>query len=67
MSSTVTRPSEHVAANRRRAFMWAPLLLAGVLVSLVGGPMITVFNGLDLVGAAMMLGALAGFVRELDK
>lgn len=47
--------------------MWAPLLLAGVLVSLVGGPMITVFNGLDLVGAAMMLGALAGFVRELDK
>lgn len=65
--AAVVRPSERVAAQRRRAFLWLPLLVAGVLVSLAGGPMITVFNSLDAVGLALMVGGLAGFIREVEK
>lgn len=63
----VVRPSERVGARRRRLILWLPLLIAGVLFSGAGGPMITIFNSLDLIGAALMLGALVGFVKEMDK
>ncbi|ALV45809.1 hypothetical protein MB46_10290 [Arthrobacter alpinus] len=65
--SAGVRPSERVAAQRRRAFLWLPLLVAGALVSLAGGPMITVFNSLDAAGLALMVGGLVGFIREVEK
>lgn len=63
----VVCPSQRVAANRRRAFLWLPLLVAGVLVMLVAGPMIPVFNSLDVAGLALMVGGLLGFIREVEK
>ncbi|SEE25215.1 hypothetical protein SAMN04489740_0973 [Arthrobacter alpinus] len=65
--AAVVRPSERVASRRRRAFLWLPLLVAGALVSLAGGPMITVFNSLDTAGLALMVGGLVGFIREVEK
>lgn len=63
----VVRPSGRVAAQRRRAFLWLPLLMAGVLVSLAGGPMITIFNSLDAIGLALMVGGLVAFIRDVEK
>lgn len=65
--AAAVRPSDRVAAQRRRAFLWLPLLLAGVLVSLAGGPMITVFNSLDAIGLALMVGGLVAFIRDVEK
>lgn len=66
MTVSMVTPSRRVAANRRRAFLWL-LLLAGVLVSIAGGSMITVFNSLDVAGLALMVAAVAGFIREVEK
>lgn len=63
----VMRPSERVAARRRRAFIWAPLLVLGAVISLAGGPMIEVFNSLDVMGLACTVVGLLGFVREVDR
>lgn len=63
----VVRPSERVAAARRRVFLWAPLLVAGFLVSMAGGPMIDKFNGLDVAGLAFLVAGVLGFIRELDR
>lgn len=65
--AAVVRPSARVAAQRRRAFLWLPLLVVGVLVSLAGGPMITVFNSADAAGLALMGAGLVGFIREVEK
>lgn len=59
-------PSTRVAANRRRALLWLPLLVAGAVVSLAAGPMLTGFNSLDAAGLVFMAAGLAGFVREAD-
>jgi len=66
MSARMVRPSARVAARRRRVFLWGPLLVAGVLVSLAGAPMVTVFNSLDIAGVVLMLGGLSGFIFELE-
>ncbi|WP_343317743.1 hypothetical protein AAFM46_10880 [Arthrobacter sp. TMP15] len=63
----VVRPSVRVAANRRRAFLWLPVLLTGALVSVAGGSMITVFNSLDAAGLVLLLAGLFGFIREVEK
>lgn len=65
--AAVMRPSERVAARRRRAFIWAPLLVLGAVISLAGGPMIEVFNSLDVMGLACTVVGLLGFVREVDR
>ena len=65
--AAMVRPSERVAARRRRVFIWAPLLVLGVLISLAGGSMIDVFNGLDVIGLSFIVVGLFGFVREVDK
>jgi len=62
----MVRPSARVAAQRRRLLVWWPLLVAGVLVSLAGAPMVTVFNSLDIAGVVLMFGAVAGFIYELE-
>lgn len=65
--AAMVRPSERVAARRRRAFLWLPLLVLGAMISLAGGPMIAVFNSLDVFGLAFTVVGLLGFVREVDK
>lgn len=60
-------PSSHVAANRRRALLWLPLLLAGMVVTLAAAPMIVTFNSLSVIGLVLMAAGVAGFVRELDR
>ncbi|WP_133159088.1 hypothetical protein [Arthrobacter glacialis] len=67
MSAPYVRPSERVAARRRRLFLWLPLLMVGALVTVVAGPMIIVFNSLDVAGAALMLGGLLGFALDVEK
>jgi|GEM_PF-6933301 len=66
MSARMVRPSARVAARRRRLLVWWPLLVAGVLVSLAGAPMVTVFNSLDIAGLVLMVGAVAGFIFEVE-
>lgn len=65
MSAIIT-PTPRVAANRRRAFLWLPLMATGALATVAGGPMLEVFNSLDVAGAAMMLGGLLGIAREVQ-
>lgn len=63
----MVRPSGRVAVRRRCVFLWAPLFLAGVVVSFLGGEMIHVFNGVDLLGLILMSAGVLGFTSELDK
>lgn len=63
----VVRPSQRVAAQRRRVFLWLPLLGLGALISTAGGSMIDVFNGLDVVGLVFTVAGLLGFVLDVDK
>lgn len=65
--AAMVRPSERVGARRRRAFLWLPLLVLGAVISLAGGSMIDVFNGLDLVGLVFTVAGLLGFVWDVDK
>ena len=65
--AAMVRPSERVGARRRRAFLYAPLLVLGAVIGLAGGSMIDVFNGLDVIGLACTVVGLLGFVREMDK
>lgn len=59
-------PTARIAANRRIAFIWIPVLLVGVLLTLAGAPMITVFNSLDLLGIALIIGAFLGLTKEVE-
>lgn len=61
-----TRPSGPVAAQRRRAFLWLPMLVAGAMISLAVSPMITIFNSLDVLGLVLTVAGLLGFIREVD-
>lgn len=59
-------PTARVAANRRRMFLWLPLLLAGLVLALAGAPMITVFNSQDVLGIGFAAAALLGFIKEVE-
>lgn len=67
MSAPLGLSPQRVASRRRRTRVWLPLLVAGALVSIAGGPMITVFNSLDAAGIALMVAGLLGFVHEMEK
>lgn len=67
MSTHMTRPIPRVAARRRRAFLWAPLLLAGALVTAAAGPMIGVFNSLDVAAIVLMTAGVLGFAWDAGK
>ncbi len=67
MAAPMVRPSARVGAARRRALLWLPMLVAGLLVSIAGGSMLDVFNGLDLLGLMLSVGGLLGFASEVDK
>ena len=63
----VVRPSQRVAARRRRMLVWLPLLALGILVSAAGGPMIDVFNSLDVLGLLLTMAGLLGFAQEVGR
>ena len=65
--AAVVRPPGRVAAARRRAFLWLPMLVAGVLVSAAGDPMIVTFNGADVVSVGLMVAGLLGVASEVGK
>jgi hypothetical protein len=67
MARIMARPSSRVGAQRRRVFLWLPLLVLGSLVTLAGGSMITVFNSLDAAGLVLIVVGLLGFVQEVDR
>lgn len=55
------RPSARVGRNRRRAYLYTPLLGVGALAMLTSSP---IFNGADLFGLIAIAAAAAGFVYE---
>jgi hypothetical protein len=57
-------PSARVGRNRRRAFLFTPLLGIGALAVLTSSP---VFNGADLFGVIALTAGAAGFVHETGK
>ncbi len=57
----VGRPSARVGRNRRRAFLYAPLLALGAAAYLPASP---IFNGAAMLGLALMFTGTAGFVLE---
>lgn len=59
-------PTARVAANRRRTFLWLPLLITGIATALAGAPMITVFNSQDVLGLALVVAALLGFIKDVE-
>jgi hypothetical protein len=56
----MSRPSARVGRNRRRAFLYAPLLALGALLVLTATPM----NGLYVLGTLVLLAAAGGFILE---
>jgi len=58
------RPSARVGRNRRRAYLYTPLLILGALAVLTSFPVI---NGGYLAGITLLIAGAAGFVRETGK
>lgn len=56
----MSRPSARVGRNRRRAFLYAPLLALGLMLILASQPI----NGLYVLGTLLVLVAAGGFVLE---
>lgn len=60
----MSEPSLRVGRNRRRTFIYLPLLVIGALMFLAAFPII---NGGYLAGVALLITGAAGFVRETGK
>lgn len=56
----MSRPSARVGRNRRRAFLYAPLLALGLLLVLAATPV----NGQYVLGAIVMMIGAGGFILE---
>ena len=56
----MSRPSARVGRNRRRAFLYAPLLAVGLLLILAATPV----NGQYVLGAIIMMIGPGGFILE---
>lgn len=57
------RPSVRVGLNRRRTFLYLPLLIIGALFFFLAFP---VMNGVAVFGAVTLIGGAGGFVLEAD-
>jgi len=57
----VSAPSARVGKNRRRAFLWLPLLAVGALAFLSAFP---TFNSAYLLGLLFLTAGAAGFALE---
>lgn len=55
------RPSARVGRNRRRAYLYTPLILLGALAAWAAFP---TFNAAYLAGILFLLTGAAGFVLE---
>lgn len=58
-------PSARTASRRRTFILWLPAAVAGMFVSLAGGPLLTGVNSLDLTGLALMGAGVIGAAREV--
>jgi hypothetical protein len=58
----MSNPTARAGRNRRRAYLYTPLLGVGALAVLTSSPLI--FNGADLIGVALLAAGAAGFVHE---
>lgn len=56
-------PSVRVGRNRRRAFVYFPVLIVGAALFLLAVP---VLNGAAVLGASLLVAATGGFVVEVD-
>lgn len=56
----MSRPSARVGRNRRRAFLYAPLLALGLLLIITASPI----NGQYVLGAIIMMTGAGGFILE---
>lgn len=56
----MSRPSARVGRNRRRAFLYAPLLALGLLLVITSTPI----NGPYVLGTLLVLVSAGGFVLE---
>lgn len=57
----MSAPSARVGKNRRRAFLYLPLLVVGALLFLASFP---TFNSAYLLGLLFLTAGTAGFVLE---
>jgi hypothetical protein len=57
----VRAPSERVGRNRRRTYLYLPLLVLGALLVLASVP---IFNSAYVAGLLFLTGGAAGFVLE---
>ena len=57
-------PSVRVGRNRRRTFLYLPLLIIGGLLFLAATATVPVINGAYLTGVTLLLAGAAGFILE---
>ena len=57
-------PSVRVGRNRRRTFLYLPLLIIGGLLFLAATATFPVINGAYLTGVTLLLAGAAGFILE---
>ena len=57
-------PSVRVGRNRRRTFLYLPLLIIGGLLFLAATATFPVINGAYLTGVTLRLAGAAGFILE---
>lgn len=57
-------PSVRVGRNRRRTFLYLPLLVLGALLFLASAGTAPIINGAYLAGVALLLAGAAGFILE---
>lgn len=61
----MSNPTARAGRNRRRAYLYTPLLGVGALAMLASSPLI--FNSADLIGLAFLVAGATGFVHETGK
>ena len=57
-------PSVRVGRNRRRTFLYLPLLIIGGLLFLAATATFPIINGAYLTGVTLLLAGAAGFILE---
>lgn len=60
----VVRPSVRVGRNRRRTFLYSPLLVLGALLFAAATVTFPIINGAYLTGVTLLIAGAAGFILE---
>lgn len=61
------KPSLRVGRNRRRTFLYTPLLILGALMFLAAIETFPIINSGYLAGVTLLIAGAAGFVLETGK